>query len=105
MEESENPGIWGREKSGNGKWGIPKSGVKKLAAQNPVTELEPYAAFNTRNLVSYTRISGDASPTIWSCYANFSVFIDYKRESVSKEMNDNDLNLHSMTKSSGWLRY
>ena len=23
--------------------------------------------------------SGEASPTIWSCYANFSVFIDYKR--------------------------
>ena len=29
-----------------------------------------------------------------------------KKESISKEMNnDNDLNLHSMTKLSGWLRY
>ena len=59
--------------------------MKKLAAQNPVTEFEPYAAFNTRNLVSYTRISGDASPTIWSCYANFSVFIDYKRNPFLKK--------------------
>ena len=49
--------------------------------------------------------SGEASPKIWSCYANFSVFMDYKR-SISKEMNnDNDLNLHSMTKLSGLLRY
>ena len=38
MEESENPGIGGREESGNGKWGIPESGVKKLAAQDPVTD-------------------------------------------------------------------
>ena len=29
-----------------------------------------------------------------------------QKESISKEMNnDNDLNLHSMTKLSGWLRY
>ena len=29
-----------------------------------------------------------------------------KKESISKEMNnDSDLNLHSMTKLSGWLRY
>ena len=35
----------------------------------------------------------------------FSVYRPYK-ESISKEMNnDNDLNLHSMTKLSGWLRY
>ena len=35
----------------------------------------------------------------------FCVYRPYK-ESISKEMNnDNDLNLHSMTKSSGWLRY
>ena len=35
----------------------------------------------------------------------FCVYKPYK-ESISKEMNnDNDLNLHSMTKLSGWLRY
>ena len=29
-----------------------------------------------------------------------------EKKSISKEMNnDNDLNLHSMTKLSGWLRY
>ena len=26
-------------------------------------------------------------------------------ESISKEINNEDLNLHSMTKLSGWLRY
>ena len=35
----------------------------------------------------------------------FCVYRPYK-ESISKEMNnDNDLNFHSMTKLSGWLRY
>ena len=35
----------------------------------------------------------------------FCVYRPYK-ESISKKMNnDNDLNLHSMTKLSGWLRY
>ena len=35
----------------------------------------------------------------------FCVYRPYK-ESISKEMNnDNDLNLHSMTKLSSWLRY
>ena len=35
----------------------------------------------------------------------FCVYRPYK-ESISKEMNnDNDLNLHSMAKLSGWLRY
>ena len=36
------------------------------------------------------------------------IFLCYKpyKESISKEMNnDNDLNLHNMTKLSGWLRY
>ena len=27
------------------------------------------------------------------------------KESISKEMNNDDLNLHSMTKLSGWLHY
>ena len=30
-------------------------------------------------------VSGEASPTIWSCYANFSVFIDYKRNQFLKK--------------------
>ena len=35
----------------------------------------------------------------------FCVYRPYK-DPISKEMNnDNDLNLHSMTKLSGWLRY
>ena len=34
----------------------------------------------------------------------FCVYRPYK-ESISKEMNNDDLNLHSMTKLSGWLRY
>ena len=29
--------------------------------------------------------SGKASPKIWSCYANFSVFIDYKRNQFLKK--------------------
>ena len=58
------------------------------------------------NYSFYVSDSGEASPTIWSCYANFSVFIDRIRNQFLKEMNnDNDLNLHSMTKLSGWLRH
>ena len=34
----------------------------------------------------------------------FNVYRPY-RDSISKEMNDNDLNLQSMTKLSGWLCY
>ena len=47
-----------------------------------------------------------SQPEIWSCKCEFfSVYRPY-RESISKEMNnENDLNLHSMTKFSGWLRY
>ena len=43
---------------------------------------------------------------IWSCKCKFfCVYRPYK-ESITKEMNnDNDLNLHSMTKLSGWLLY
>ena len=29
--------------------------------------------------------SGEASPKIWSCYANCSVFIDYKRNQFLKK--------------------
>ena len=45
-------------------------------------------------------------PDIWSGKCKFfGVYTPYK-ESISKEMNNNnDLNLPSMTKLSGWLRY
>ena len=71
-------------------------------------ESETYETFKQSQCVSSVGagFSGEATPTIQSCYANFSVFMDYKRESISKEMNnDNDLNLHRMTKLSSWLRY
>ena len=48
----------------------------------------------------------ESQPDISSCKCEFfCVYRPYK-ESISKEMNnDSDLNLHSMTKLSGWLRY
>ena len=46
-----------------------------------------------------------SQPDIWSCKCKFfCVYRPYK-ESISKEMNNEVLNLHSMTKLSGWLRY
>ena len=51
------------------------------------------------------RGQGRSQPEIWSYKCKFfSVFRSHK-ESFSKEMNDDDLNLHSMTKFSGWPRY
>ena len=49
--------------------------------------------------------SGEASPAFGHADAIFSVFMDRMiKESISKEVNsDNNLNLHSMTKLSGWL--
>ena len=50
--------------------------------------------------------SGEASATFGHTNENFSVFTDRNEESISKEMNnDSDLNLHRITKLSGWLRY
>ena len=51
--------------------------------------------------------SSEASPTFGHANGNFSEFLTvYIRNEFSKEMhNDNDLNLHSMTKLSGCLRY
>ena len=50
--------------------------------------------------------SGEASSTFGHANANFSVFVDRIKESISKEMNnDNDLNLHLHDQMSGWLRY
>ena len=50
--------------------------------------------------------SGEASPTIWSCYANIFVFTDCKdNQFLKKWIMIMIWNLHSMTKSSGWLRH
>ena len=47
-----------------------------------------------------------SQPDIWSCKCKFFSVYELYKESISKEMNnDNELNLYSMTKSSGWLRY
>ena len=48
--------------------------------------------------------SGKASPTFGHAMQVFLHLYRLKRESISKEMND-DLNLHSVTKLSGWLCY
>ena len=44
---------------------------------------------------------------MWSCKCNFFCAYRPYKESISKEMNnsDNDLNLYSMTKLSGWVHY
>ena len=50
--------------------------------------------------------SGKASTTFGHANENFSVFTDRNKESISKGTNnDSDLNLHSITKLSSWLRY
>ena len=55
---------------------------------------------------AHTATSSEASPTFGHANANFSVFIERIRNEFLPEMdNDNDLNLHSMTKLSGWLRH
>ena len=38
-----------------------------------------------KNFFQCLRDSGEASPTIYSCYANFAVFIDYKRNQFPKK--------------------
>ena len=66
--------------------------------------------FNMINLDRFYRqamgeSSGEASPTFGHANAIFCVYGPSKG-SICKEMNnDNDLNLHSMTKLSDWLRY
>ena len=59
-------------------------------------------SYNTKRLPC----SGEASPTILSCYANILVFTDYKNNQfLKKRIMIMIWNLHSMTKSSGWLRH
>ena len=35
---------------------------------------------------TYVQYSGEASPTIWSCYANISVFIDRENNPFLKKL-------------------
>jgi hypothetical protein len=61
---------------------------------------------NTRAASECVLNSGEASPTVWSCYANISVFIDRKNNQFLKKwIMIMIYNLHSMTKLSGWLRH
>ena len=47
-----------------------------------------------------------SQPVIWSCKCKFFCIYRPYKESISKEMNnDNDLNLHLHDQMSGWLRY
>ena len=47
-----------------------------------------------------------SQPDIWSCKCKFFCVYRLYKESISKEMNnDNDLNLHLHDQMSGWLRY
>ena len=48
--------------------------------------------------------SGKVRSTFGHSNVNFSVYRPCE-ESISKEVNNDDLNLHSMTKMSGWLGY
>ena len=55
-------------------------------------------------LLGSDRISGKASPTFGHAMQIFLRLYGPYKESISKAMN-NDLNLHSVTKLSGWLCY
>ena len=57
-----------------------------------------------QSMTSHTT-SGVASPTIWSCYANISVFIDRENNRFLKKWIMMIWYLHSMTKLSGWLHH
>jgi hypothetical protein len=58
-----------------------------------------------QSMTSHTT-SGVASPTIWSCYANISVFIDRENNRFLKKWIMIMIwYLHSMTKLSGWLHH
>jgi hypothetical protein len=45
-------------------------------------------ALITEIIYSYVQRSGVASLTMYSCYANISVFMDCKKHWISKEMNN-----------------
>ena len=73
-----------------------------LAVHTPSALL---VARKDKNFLASVKISAaSGSATFGYANANFSVYKPYK-EPIPKEMNNDDLNLHSMTKLSGWLRY
>ena len=60
---------------------------------------------NLKSVLDYRSAQWRSQPDIWSCKCTFfSVYRAYK-ESISKEIHYDVLNLHSMAKLSGWLRY
>jgi hypothetical protein len=66
--------------------------------------IEPHAL--TRQELAMAWASGEASPTIWSCYANFkSIFIYLHIDCFHGVWIWTRKYLHSMTKLSGWLRH
>ena len=54
-------------------------------------------------LLGSDRNSGKASPTFGHARQIFLRLYRPYKESISKAMNNDDLNLHSVTKLSGWL--
>ena len=56
-------------------------------------------------LLGSDRNSGKASPTFGYAMQIFLRLYRPYKESISKAMNNDDLNLHSVTKLSGWLCY
>ena len=76
--------------------------VLVLSGQKPTNDFR-YSILGARLVNDCKLFSGQASPTFSHANANFSVFMDRIRN--QKEINnDNDLNLHSRTKLSSWLR-
>ena len=66
-------------------------------------ELDPTQFYYISALLAVTK---PARHVICSCKCNFFRVYKPYEDSITTEMNnDNDLNLHAMTKLSGWLRY
>ena len=86
-----------------GCYGIAMSNIALMFDTVPMLVIVNKLAIST---LHHRNHKWQSQPNIWSCKCNFfSVYRPYK-ESITKEMNnDNDLNLHSMTKLLGWLRY
>ena len=77
--------------------------LRFLSSLYKISRLNWEPCFAVRLLSARGSAQWRGQPDIWSCKF-FSVYRPYK-ESISKEMNNDDLNLHSMTKLPGWLRY
>jgi hypothetical protein len=61
--------------------------------------------WSTLKMCTPTGTSGGASPTIQPRYANIAMFINYQHNQFLKKWIMMSCNLHSGTKSSGWLRH